>query len=170
MDCNLFVVTGATSQGSVGYMVEKMTVGARTALKVTLLTNADGTRWHVKLTVDDVSTQTFDLIDVKLAHIAGDSQPEVTVGYRINGTGHILDYDIVELRPGGGLDGVGSRSLDHGSAVIDGTTLVDYVPYPDANTPSYFDRNEIGIGGGVLRIINNSHAPERGPGNLAPPP
>jgi hypothetical protein len=35
---------------------------------------------------------------------------------------------------------------------------------------SYFLRSVIGFSSGAFRITDSSHAPERGPGNLAPPP
>ena len=167
VDCNLFTISSQTPQGSVGYMVENKSISGRTAWRVTLLTNPDGSMWHVKLAADDVSTPTFDLIDVKEAHIPGDSQPELVVGYRVSGSGQILDYDIVVLSGAGTLHGAGSRSLDHGSAIVDSTSLVDYSPKPNFSAPSYFDRNVIGFSGGAFRIVDDSHAPERPPGNLA---
>lgn len=141
----------------------------RVAWKVLLLTNksdASDNNWRIRLSASDESLSRFSDIAVRRATIGGDSAPEVVVGFRFQGTGNILTYDIVQLRPAQALFIAASRSLDHGSANINGAEPDDYVPYPNANTPSYFVRSVIGYSTGAFRISSISHAPERGPSDF----
>ena len=48
--------------------------------------------------------------------------------------------------------------------------VVDDAPYPNASTSDYFIRSVIRFSGGAFRVVESSHVPERGPGDLAPPP
>lgn len=166
-DCGIFSVRNQDQVGSVAFVIEHQGSGAGTKRHVYLMT---GEPWHVRLAAVDDSGTKYDGVSVKLAHIAGDAYPEVVVGFRINGTGHFLTYDIVQMAADGGLTVAASRNLDHGSANIDGNQVVDYAPYPNASTPEYFIRSVIRFSGGAFRIVESSHAPERGPGDLAPPP
>lgn len=168
-DCGIFAIRGPDQDGSVAFVVEHMGVAPNIKRRVYLMTGADA--WHVRLTATDDTGTRYDMVQVKKATVAGDAYPEVVVGFRINGTGHFLTYDIVEMRAlGGALEVAASRNLDHGSANIEASDIVDYTPYPNASTPDYFIRSVIGFSGGAFRINDSSHAPERGPGDLAPPP
>jgi hypothetical protein len=167
--CGILLLKSKEVTRSVGYVTEQKSAGSGTAWRVFLMTSTAGT-WHIKLEATDESGTRFDTVDVKEANVAGDDFPEVVVGFRIHGTGLFLTYDIVQVPSGGALNVAASRNLDHGSANIESTDIVDYTPYPNASTPDYFIRSVIGFSAGAFRITDSSHAPERGPGNLAPPP
>jgi hypothetical protein len=169
-DCGIFFVRSSDQSGSVGWLVEHQGSGAATRRHVYLMTAAPSGGWTVRLAGLDDSGTRYDAISVKQAHVSGDAFSEVLVGFRVNGTGHFLAYDIVEMAADRGLSVAASRSLDHGSANIDGNQLVDYEPYPNASTPDYFIRSVIAFSAGAFRVIDSSHAPERPPGDLAPPP
>ena len=169
VDCQILPIRDSTPAGSVAYVVEKKSSGD--GMRVFLMTtNGSEAFWHIKLQAYDDAGTKYTAIGVKPAHISGDALGEVLVGFRINGTGKFLTYDIVQLGTGGALTLAASRNLDHGSANISGSQLVDYEPYPNASTPDYFIRSVIAFRAGAFHIIDSSHAPERSPGDLAPPP
>ena len=65
------------------------------------------------------STEEFDFeltaVNLYIADYAGSGRPSAFVGYRIDGTGHFLDFDIVQSRGDGTLDVRGMRGIDHGN-------------------------------------------------------
>ena len=166
-DCGIFAIRNSDQGGSVAFVVEHRGTSP-VQRRVYLMTGTDA--WHVRLAALDDDGSRYTAISVKQARISGDAFPEVVVGFRINGTGKFLTYDIVEMNADGALTVAASRNLDHGSANISGSELVDYTPYPNANTPDYFIRSVLAFRAGAFHIIDSSHAPERGPGDLAPPP
>jgi hypothetical protein len=169
-ECGILFIRSSDQNGSVAWVTEQKTAGSGTARRVFLMTARDDGSWNVKLSATDSSGTRFDKITVSQANIGGAPFPQVVVGFRINGTGHFLTYDIVDMAADRSLAVRGSRNLDHGSANIDGNQLVDYTPYPNASTPDYFIRTVVGYSAGAYRIMEQTHAPERGPGNVAPPP
>jgi len=56
----------------------------------------------------------FTAVDLYLGDYAGIGYPAVFIGYRIDGTGKYLDFDIVQSEAGG-LDVRGIRGIDHGN-------------------------------------------------------
>jgi len=64
------------------------------------------------------TTEEFDFeltaIDLYIGDYAGIGYPAVFIGYRIDGTGKYLDFDIVQAEAGG-LDVRGIRGIDHGN-------------------------------------------------------
>ena len=65
------------------------------------------------------ATEDFDFelsaVALYISDYAGIGHPAAFVGYRIEGTGHFLDFDIVQSRGDGSLDVRGMRGLDHGN-------------------------------------------------------
>ena len=166
--CGILAIRNSDQGGSVAFVIEHMGSTPTVQRRVYLMTGTDA--WHVRLAASDDTGSKYTAIAVKQGNIAGAPFPQVIVGFRINGTGQFLTYDIVDMAADGSLAVSGSRNLDHGSANISGNQLVDYTPYPNANTPDYFIRSVIGYSAGAYRITDVSHAPERGPGDLVPPP
>jgi len=64
------------------------------------------------------TTEEFDFelsaVDLYVGDYAGIGYPAVFIGYRIDGSGKYLDFDIVQAEAGG-LDVRGLRSIDHGN-------------------------------------------------------
>jgi len=64
------------------------------------------------------TTEEYDFeltaVDLHIGDYAGIGYPAVFIGYRIEGTGQYLDFDIVQAEAGG-LDVRGIRGIDHGN-------------------------------------------------------
>ncbi len=56
----------------------------------------------------------FSAVDVWLGDYGGTGYPAAFIGYRIDGSGQYLDFDIVQVEAGGTLDVRGMRGVDHG--------------------------------------------------------
>jgi hypothetical protein len=54
-------------------------------------------------------------VDLYIGDYAGIGYPSAFIGYRYDGSGGYLDFDIVQVRPEGGLDVRGIQGLDHGN-------------------------------------------------------
>ena len=65
------------------------------------------------------TTEEYDFeltaVDLYIGDYAGIGHPAVFIGYRIDGTGSFLDFDIVQSEGGGALDVRGIRGIDHGN-------------------------------------------------------
>ncbi|MEQ1702724.1 MAG: hypothetical protein ABMA25_21660 [Ilumatobacteraceae bacterium] len=57
-------------------------------------------------------------IDLYIGDYAGNGYPAAFIGYRYEGSGGYLDFDIVQVRPEGGLDVRGIQGLDKGNVVM----------------------------------------------------
>lgn len=74
-----------------------------------------GAFWvEVHQTTEDYDFE-FTAVDLYLGDYAGIGYPAVFIGYRIDGTGHYLDFDIVQSEGEGPLDVRGIRGIDHGN-------------------------------------------------------
>src|SRR5262245_3175003 len=82
--------------------------------------------WDVLLALRE-NASTLANVTVKAADVTGDGRPELLVGYRSAGTGHIEAYDVVTYEPGKSLEVAAHREQLHkGSVALEGTTIVDY--------------------------------------------
>ena len=65
------------------------------------------------------TTEEYDVeltaVSLYIGDYAGIGHPAAFIGYRIDGTGHYLDFDIVQSQGGGTLDVRGLRGIDHGT-------------------------------------------------------
>ena len=65
------------------------------------------------------TTEEYDFeltaVDLYIGDYAGIGHPAAFIGYRIDGTGHYLDFDIVQSQGAGALDVRGVRNIDHGN-------------------------------------------------------
>lgn len=70
------------------------------------------------------TTEDYDFeltaVDLYIGDYAGIGHPAAFIGYRIDGTGHYLDFDIVQSQGGGTLDVRGLRGIDHGNVGLPG--------------------------------------------------
>jgi hypothetical protein len=65
------------------------------------------------------TTEEYDFeltaVDLHIGDYAGIGHPAVFIGYRIDGSGSFLDFDIVQSEADGALDVRGIRGIDHGN-------------------------------------------------------
>lgn len=70
------------------------------------------------------TTEDFDFeltaVNLYIGDYAGIGHPAAFIGYRIDGSGHYLDFDIVQSRGDGTLDVRGLRGIDHGNVGLPG--------------------------------------------------
>ena len=103
--------------------------------------------------------------DVKavVGDVTGDGQPELLVGYRSEGTGQILDLDIVGTTKRGTSTVLAHEQLYKGSAKIKDGSLVTWEPVyrkAEANCcPSWIRRDVVHFRGGAFVVQHGPKVP-----------
>jgi hypothetical protein len=115
--------------------------------------------WEVALSTHGDGTDPGPLyagVTAKVADVTGDGHDEIVVGYRAEGTGEILDFDVV------GADAAGAPQLLAHDTVYKGNVrtrnghLVEYEPVyrrTDANCcPTWIQRDDLDFQDGVFHV------------------
>ncbi len=99
-------------------------------------------------------------VKAEVGDVTGDGEPELLVGYRSEGTGQILDVDIVGTADNGAPVVLAAMQLYKGTAKIKHGTLVTWTPVyrrADANCcPTWIRRD-------VVRFVDGGFAVDPGP-------
>ena len=82
--------------------------------------NLVGTTWVLAHATTEEYDFELTAVDVYIGDYAGIGYPAAFIGYRIDGTGQYLDFDILQATAGGNLDVRGIRGLDHGNVGLPG--------------------------------------------------
>jgi len=91
-----------------------------------------GRQWTVALRAEDADPIEVAGIVVRTEDVSGDGQPEIVFGFRHQGTGQILEVDVVEA-PG---QVVLHRGLDKGTAAVRPGQIDDWAAQFDADDPN----------------------------------
>lgn len=110
-------------------------------------------------------------ITVRAGDLTGDGKAELVFGFRSEGSGAYLAYDIVGEGPGAVPAVVASRSgLSHGQVALGSGALTEYVAaYPAGEPeccPAYFDRGVVRWVAGSFALSPAGPVPAPGPGQL----
>ena len=123
----------------------------------------DDNEWEVALATrpqGDEAGPVYADVHAEVGDVTGDGQPELLVGYRSEGTGQILDIDIVGTVDDGTPTVLAATQLYKGTAKIKRGTLVTWTPVyrqSDANCcPTWIRRD-------VVRFEGDEFVVQRGP-------
>jgi hypothetical protein len=101
----------------------------------------------------------------KIADVTGDGKDELLVGYRSEGTGEILDYDIVGTDTTGTPVVLAHQQLYKGTVVVRPGRLITYAPVyrpHDANCcPTWIERDVVRYQGGEFVVHPGPRTPTR---------
>ena len=102
-------------------------------------------------------------VTAKVADVTGDGKEELVLGYRSEGTGQILDVDIVGTTSDGTPRVLAHETLYKATVDLEAGRLVQYVPVYGKGEPNccpkYIERDVVRFRNGAFRI-------ERGPRTL----
>jgi len=122
--------------------------------------DADVEQWQVALeTAIDTSGAgpLYANVTAEVADITGDGDDELLLGYRSEGTGQILDVDVVDTGPDGTPRVLAHDQLYKGTAIVRQGRLVTYEPVyreADANCcPTWIERSTVRFRDGALRVV-----------------
>ena len=95
-------------------------------------------------------------VTAKTADVTGDGRDELVLGYRSDGTGQILDLDIVGTDPGGTPRVLAHDQIYKGNVRTRGGRLITYAPVYRRNDPNccatWMQRDDITFRGGVFHV------------------
>jgi len=121
--------------------------------------DAASEQWQVALqTAVDASGAgpLYANVTAEVADITGDGDDELLLGYRSEGTGQILDVDVVDTTRDGTPRVLAHDQLYKGTAVVRPGRLVTYEPVyrrADANCcPTWIERSTVRFRDGALRV------------------
>jgi hypothetical protein len=122
--------------------------------------DADAEQWQVALeTAVDASGAgpLYANVTAEVADITGDGDDELLLGYRSEGTGQILDVDVVGTARDGAPRVLAHDQLYKGTAIVRQGRLVTYEPVyreADANCcPTWIERSTVRFHDGALRVV-----------------
>jgi hypothetical protein len=115
--------------------------------------------WEVALSTQPEGNDPGPLyaqVTVKVADVTSDGRDDVVVGYRSEGTGQILDFDVVGTDPDGAPRVLAHDQVYKGNVRTRGGRLVTYAPVyrrNDANCcPTWIERDNITFRGGEFHV------------------
>jgi len=121
--------------------------------------NAIPDGWEVALAAQPHGTDPGPLyaqVSAKVADVTGDGHDELVLGYRSEGTGQILDFDIVGTDLNGTPRVLAHDQIYKGTVVTRGGKLVTYAPdyrRMDPNCcPTWIERDNITFRDGAFRV------------------
>jgi hypothetical protein len=104
-------------------------------------------------------------VTAKAVDVTGDARQELVVGYRSEGTGMILDVDVVDTTRHGAPRLLAHEQLYKGSVVFRHGALVTFAPVykrSDANCcPTWIERDVLGFRDGRLHVDAGPRVPSR---------
>ena len=159
-DCALTTIqpTNPPTTGTIAWVTEHKAGSTGEQWGVFLmLTNPDEAYWHTKLASIDTMGGLYGHITVKAFDVTGDGNPELIVGFRINGPGNALAYDVVQLSATHSLTLAAHNDLRNGQAKLEGGGITEY----DA-AASGFTQSHVTYAAGVFTstpVGNVSSAP-----------
>jgi hypothetical protein len=102
-------------------------------------------------------------VTAEVADITGDGADELLLGYRSEGTGQILDVDIVDTARDGSARVVAHDELYKGTVVVHTGRLVTYAPVykkSDANCcPTWIQRSTVRFRDGAFEVTPGARTP-----------
>ena len=123
------------------------------ALRAYVFRRLVGNQWTVALSAADDDGVEFAGIVVRVEDVSGDGRPDIVFGIRHQGTGQILELDVVEA-PG---QVTLHRELDKGTAAVAPGQLEDWAaqfgPEDPNCCPSSFLHTVIRVEGGAWRAV-----------------
>ncbi|MEX0665929.1 MAG: hypothetical protein WD598_14330 [Acidimicrobiia bacterium] len=131
--------------------IDEVLVSRNWAIRIHRITE-DGRAMGLALTTPtDLENDELSLLYADVTHavgdLTGDDEPELVLGYRSEGTGQILDLDIVGLDESGAVEVLAHAQLYKGTARIKKGTLVTWMPIykkSDANCcPTWIRRDVV---------------------------
>jgi hypothetical protein len=122
--------------------------------------DADAEQWQVALETSIDANGAGPLyanVTAEVADITGDGDDELLLGYRSEGTGQILDVDVVDTARDGTPRVLAHDQLYKGTAIVRQGRLVTYEPvYRDADAnccPTWIERSTVRFRDGALRVV-----------------
>jgi len=117
----------------------------------------------------------FADVSARVADVTGDDEPEVLFGYRSEGTGHILDLDVVGFDSAGAPSVLAHEQLYRGTVLVKSDRLVTFTPVyrrADGNCcPTWIERGVVKFEDGAFRVHPGKRTPtertEVPPGDFA---
>jgi hypothetical protein len=107
----------------------------------------------------------YAIVTAKAADVTRDGRDELILGYRSEGTGMVLDVDIVGTEHGGTPVVLAHEQLYKGSVVFRHGRLIAYVPVyerADANCcPTWIERDVLRFRDGEPRLSHGSRVRSR---------
>jgi len=104
-------------------------------------------------------------VAVKVADVTGDGKPELVIGYRSEGTGQILDLDIVSTKADGTPVVLAHDTVYKGTVRIDTDGITAWTPFykrTDGNCcPTAIDRETIRWRDGAFHVHRVSRTPTK---------
>ena len=124
--------------------------------------------WSIRLSTRPVGADPGPLyanVTAIAADVTGDGHDELLVGYRSEGTGQILDADIVGTSPAGTPKVLAHDQLYKGTVVAKKGRLITYTPVyrgNDANCcPTFIERDTIRFRNGAFRVEPGPRTPTK---------
>lgn len=112
---------------------------------------------------DDGAGPSYANVTAKVADVTGDGHDELLLGYRSEGTGQILDVDIVDTAKDGAPQVVAHDQLYKGTVVVHTGRLVTYAPVykkSDANCcPTWSQRSTVRYRDGAFHVTAGPRTP-----------
>jgi len=103
--------------------------------------------WLVDLWYKDDQGDTVLDIKVVSGDVTGTKAPALVVGYRLLGSGSILDYDVIATLDSATPSVAVHRALSHGQATVGSGQIIDYeARYPNGEPnccPAYFQKSSV---------------------------
>ncbi|HEX6311949.1 MAG TPA: hypothetical protein VF152_10005, partial [Acidimicrobiia bacterium] len=122
--------------------------------------------WELALesrATDGYAGALFARVTAEVVDVTGDGADELVVGYRAEGTGHVLDYDIVATRDDGAPLVLAHDELYRGTVVVEPGRLVTYSPVyreTDGNCcPSWIRRDTVRYERGAFHVRRGPRVP-----------
>lgn len=129
-------------------------------------TGSGSDRWRVALETPLDATGAGPLyanVTAEVADITGDGNDELLLGYRSEGTGQILDVDVIDTTSDGTPRVLAHDQLYKGTAIVRPGRLVTYEPVyreADANCcPTWIARSTVRFRDGALRVDAGPRVP-----------
>ncbi len=164
-----WTVTQCVSSEEVAYVVEKKAVQHKSAWRFGVLQFEDGTGWVPVLGYADDTGDDVTTITLRTTDLDGNGLSEGVVGFRHQGTGDLLAYDILS-----GTEVVGHRGdLAHGIVTVNDDSITEVsAQYPNDEPnccPAYLQRTVITASGARITaqdLARLDPATSPAPGNL----
>jgi hypothetical protein len=142
-----------------GPKIDEALVSRPWTVRVYRPSNAIPDGWEVVLSTHPQGEEPGPLyaqVTAKVADVTGDGHDEVVFGYRSEGTGQILDFDVVGTDPGGTPRVLAHEQVYKGNVRTRGGRLVTYAPIyrrNDANCcPTWIQRDDITFRDGEFHV------------------
>ncbi|MBI4261051.1 MAG: hypothetical protein HY658_10835, partial [Actinobacteria bacterium] len=145
--------------GRVAWVVERRPAAGGDAFAARLFTHvASAGGWVERLAAEDADGTRWDDVRILAADVTGDGRPEVLAGFRLDGEGEALSYDIV-VYPSGDVPRVAAHpgAAGMGAVLVAGGAIEEYAAsYPNDEPvccPPAFVHRTIRHVDGFFRVV-----------------